>query len=305
MLTVFLTKSDVTRHARALHLLESLREALKAHPTIARSQHETLVMPKGGDVAVRLATHPSLPAFGLVTRTRGSDSALAARSTIQLFDSKSGALLAAMDASYLQSLRAALMGALAVDALARPDASTVAILGSGGAASGALKALRLVRSLERTWVYEPDKAANFELSLRLQTALSTSVRGTNSAEEAVASADLVVLTGEVPLPVDALKPGAHVTVLSADSFAEPPLPRDVLARAHKTCDARSEVPSWLEPLDADLGEVLAGMKPGRTSPSQLTVFASTGPAWLDLVCAWHAYEGAKGDDSLTRVDVTS
>jgi ornithine cyclodeaminase len=208
-----------------------------------------------------------------------------------------------MDAGHLTSLRASLVSALAADVLARPDARNVAVLGSGTAASGALKALRLVRSIDRVWMHEPDVASNFERAFRLQNALSMDLKGVDSAAEAVAEADLVVLTGGVPLPADALKPGTHVTVLAAETFAQNPLPPELLARARRFCDLNEPPLAWGGPFHAELGEVLARQQPGRTSPDELTVFVSLGPAYLDLLAAWHVYEGAKNDESLTRVDL--
>ncbi len=301
MLTALLSRADVSRHMQALHLLRELREALGARvrPTSAR----TLRFDAPGDGAstlVRQATLPGLPAYEVTVRAEWPGRA---RSVLQLHDAATGQLLALMDAGHLTSLRASLVSALATDVLARADAKHVAILGAGPAASGALKALRLVRSIEQVWLYEPNAADNFELAQRLQLSLAMAVRAVDSAQEAVQAADIVVLTGDVPLGVAVVPAGAHVTVLAAERFVEPPLPAPLFARARRFCDVSEPALEWGAPFEAELGEVLASQKDGRLGPDEVTVFASVGPAFLDLLAAWHVYEGARHDEALTRIDL--
>lgn len=303
MLTAVLSRADVSRNMQALRLLSELRDAFCAKARSASVQTLRFDAPvPGGSTLVRQATLPGLDGYSVTVRAEWPDHD-GARSVLQLHDSRSGKLLAVMDANHLMALRAALEGALAADVLARPDARRVAVLGSGAAASGTIKALRLVRTIDRVLLYEPDLAANTELALRLQTSLSASVRGVDSAAEAVAGADLVVLTGQVPLPQDGLAPGTHVTVLAAERFPTPPLPAAVLERARRICDAPAAAPAWAGPFHAELGEVLRGDVPGRRTPEELTVFVSVGPAFLDLLAAWHVYESARDDEALTRLDL--
>lgn len=304
MLTAFLSRADVSRNTQALTLLQALREAFTARVHPASVQTLQFDAPTdGGSTLVRQAALPGLPAYSVTVRAEFAAPTRPARAVLQLHDATTGKLLAVMDAAHLTQLRASLVSALAADVLARPEAKDVAVLGVGPAASGALKALRLVRSLHRVWLHEPDVASNFELAFRLQSTLSMDVKGVDSAAEAVAGADLVVLTGQVPLPTDALKPGAHVTVLGAESFVENPLPPALLGRARRFCDLNEPPLPWGGPFHAELGEVLSKQKDGRLSPDDVTVFLSGGPAYLDLLAAWHVYEGARHDETLTRVDL--
>jgi ornithine cyclodeaminase len=77
----------------------------------------------------------------------------------------------------------------------------------------------------------------------------------------------------------------------------------LLSRARRFCDLGEPPLDWGAPFDGELGEVLAGEKPGRRSTDDVTLFASVGPAFLDLLAAWHVYEGARHDESLTRIDL--
>jgi ornithine cyclodeaminase len=291
MLTAFLTRADVARHLQALHLLGELRAGFATRATGPWGPGD----PHQG-TEVRHGALAGVPAYSVTVRTDQ-------RAVLQLHEAGTGKLLALMDAGHLTTLTASLVGALAADVLARPSACDVAVLGAGAQASGALKALRLVRSLERVWLYAPDAAASFELALRLQASLSMSVRAVDSAAEAAARADVVVLTGEVPLPVDTLRHGTHVTVMRAERFLAAPLPASALARAVRVGDQAAPPGSWALPLHAELGDVLAGRAPGRTRADQLTLFASTAPAFLDLLAAWHVYQGARHDEGLTRLDL--
>jgi ornithine cyclodeaminase len=292
MLTTLLSRADVSRNMKALHLLRELGDAFAGGapgPIDATVEFEAPAF-----TSVRCATLPGLPAWAVTVRT-------GARAVLQLHDLETGKLLAVMDAGHLTALRTSLVGALGTDALARPDAKDVAVLGSGAAASSALKALRLVRSVERVWLYGPDAASSFELAMRLQASLSMAVKAVNGPGEAAANADIVLLTGGVALPEGALAPGAHVTVLGAEGFEQAPLAQAELARARLFGDGPAL--AWGHPVHARLGEVLRGERPGRGARDELTVFASSGPPFLDLVAAWHVYEGAQHDEALTRLDL--
>lgn len=302
MLTAFLSRADVSRHLQALHLLKELREALTARRKAGsvRTLGFEPSLETGSSTLVRQAAIPGFPAWMVTVRT---ESAKGARSVLQLHDAATGQVLAIMDAGHLTMLRASLMSALATDVLARPDAKNVAVLGAGPAASSALKALRLVRSIEHVWFHEPNVADNFELSYRLQKTLSMAIAAADTAKEAVADADIVVLTGPVSLEGVTFKPGVHLTVLSAETFQTAPLPLAEFSTARRFLDASEPALEWGQPFHAELGEVLSNQKPGRQSADELTLFASIGPAALDLLAAWHVYEGARHDEALTRIDL--
>lgn len=138
--------------------------------------------------------------------------------------------------------------------------------------------------------------------MKLQATLSARVKACETVEEAVALADVVVLTGSVPLPTDCVRDGAHVTVMSAERWQKSPLPESLLARARCFSDEKASLP-WAPALQGDLGQVLSTAVAPRTSVEQVTVFLSTGPPFLDLVAAWHVCEGAKHDEAVTRLNL--
>jgi ornithine cyclodeaminase len=303
VLTAILSRAEVSRHMQALHLLSELRQAFTARAQ-GGDQSISFEAPGAfGATVVRQATQPGIPAWSLLVRAAQPTTSKSSGALLQLYDTKTGHLLAMMDGGHLTSLRAAVVGALAADALAAPNARDVALLGGGAAVSSALKALRLVRSLERVTLFDVDLAASTEQAFKLQATLSASVRACETPEEAVREADLVVLAGPVPLPTDALKPGAHVTVMSAETSDAAPLPVPLLARARCFCDDPRPPMGWAPALKGTLAQVLAGAVPARTGPDDVTAFLSIGPPFLDLVAAWHVYESARRDESLTRIDL--
>lgn len=294
MVTTLLSRGEVSRHTQALHLLREVREAFARQGAVAGSQ---ATFPD--EVRVTRGALPGIPAFSLSVETRTEKGP---GTLVQLYDRDSGRLLAVLDGGHLSLQRSSIVGALAADVLSRPDATNVALLGTGPVVSSALKALRLTRSLTRVTLYDFDLAASTEQALTLHASLAARVRACETPEEAVAVADIVVLGGTVPLPVDALRDGTHVTVLNALRYQQPPLPLEVLARARVfSDDPRATVP-WAPPAVAGLAQVIDGSVPARLEPEQLTIFLSTGPAFLELVSAWHVFEGARRDESLTRLD---
>jgi ornithine cyclodeaminase len=235
---------------------------------------------------------PDFPAWCVTTKS-------GAHSVLQLHDTATGGLLAVMDSVHLATLRASLVGALAADVLARSDAKHVAVLGSGAAASGALKALRLVRSIEHVWVNEENEAQNFARARALATSMSMDVHAVDSVEEAIAAADLVLMTGGVSLGELKLRAGTHVSVVHANAFNFAPLAPSELKHARAFSDGASP---WASA--QTLGEVLRGA-PGRVDADDVTLFVGVSPPQLDLIAAFHVFEGARHDEALTRLDLES
>lgn len=264
MLSLILNSADVTRNLEALTLLEELRAALISRPSIPVTAQLLSIGPRAG---------------------------------LNLLNPE-GKLLAVLDPEPLTLLRTSLVAALAADALAPPEAKRVAMLGGGPLASSTLKALRLVRSLREAWLVTTEPEQAWGEANALQHTLKTPVRAVDRVADAVANADLVVLTGGVDLPEVALWPSVHLSLPAANRFDAAPVTAGVLANAWRVSDG--EGPSWGQPVHAQLGAVLA---PGAARPAgRSTLFLGAGPAWLDLVAAWHVYQGALGDETLARVD---
>jgi ornithine cyclodeaminase/alanine dehydrogenase-like protein (mu-crystallin family) len=231
---------------------------------------------------------------------RGLHTHLAA---ISLFDTDTGELLAVMDGRYITEVRTAAASAVSVKYLARPEARVLAILGSGVQARSHLAALRLVRNFTdiRAWSPNPE---------RLHAFAQPPVRASASAAEAVEGADVIVLaTSSVSPAIDHrwIRPGAHVIAIGACRPSQREIDPELVACAHVVVDSKAAalkesgdiiggISEGRYPEDhvrAEIGEIAAGRRPGRTSVEEITLYKSLGLAIEDLAAAQLAYQRAR------------
>ncbi len=212
---------------------------------------------------------------------------------ILLFKPETGEPLVTMDGRLITEMRTAAVSAVATRLLARPDASALAILGSGVQARSHLEALRLVRTIREVRVWSPRNAPAF--------AKEFGVRAVPSAEAAVRGADLVVVATSSQTPVLSgawLAPGTHVNAVGAPRPTWRELDDEALRRTKLYVEQREA--ATRESGDviasgkifAEIGEVVAGTKPGRQSPDEITLYKSVGVAVQDVVSADLVYRKA-------------
>jgi ornithine cyclodeaminase/alanine dehydrogenase-like protein (mu-crystallin family) len=210
---------------------------------------------------------------------------------IMLFRPETGEPLAMMDGRLITEMRTAAASAVATQQLARADASVLAILGSGVQAHSHLEALRLVRPFSEVRVWSPRNARAF--------AERHGVTATATPEEAVRGADVVVVavnSREPALFGRWLSPGTHVNAIGATRPDWRELDDEVLARARLYVDSREaatresgDVMAAREVV-AEIGEVVAGVHPGRGSADATTLFKSVGVAVEDVAAAALVYD---------------
>jgi alanine dehydrogenase len=218
---------------------------------------------------------------------------------IALFGEDDGRPLAVMDGAYITAIRTGGTAAVAAKALARDDARVLAILGAGVQGGSHLETFTRVRDFDEIRVASRDGAKASALAARHPKA-----RVAGSFEEAVRGADVVACCTDAREPVirrDWLEPGVHVS--SVGGTFGPELDRDTLAAAKVFVEWRGAAlnapPAGaheLQGMDADaiteVGEVLAGTRPGRTSDRDITVYKSTGHAVEDAATARLVYDRA-------------
>jgi ornithine cyclodeaminase/alanine dehydrogenase-like protein (mu-crystallin family) len=242
-----------------------------------------------------------MPAFAagalgakLVTFFPGNTGIHTHHALILLFRPETGEPLAILDGRLITEMRTAAVSAVATQCLARPDAAILAILGSGVQARSHLEALRLVRPLGEVRVWSPRNGAAF--------AERHGIRASGSAEEAVRGADVVVVATSARTPVLQgawLSPGAHVNAVGAVRPDWRELDDDTIRRARLYVDSREaatreagDVIAAGEPY-AELGEVVAGARPGRQSADEITLFKSVGVAVADVAAADLVWQAAR------------
>lgn len=213
--------------------------------------------------------------------------------TIVLFEPETGEPLVNMDARLITEVRTAAVSAVATKYLAQPHASVLGIIGSGVQAHSHLEALRLVRQFEDVRVWSPRHAEDF--------ARRFNVRAVASAEEAVRGANVVVTATTSKTPVlsgEWLSPGVHINSVGACRPDWRELDDETLQLSRVYVDSREAA---LEEsgdviaagrIFAELGEVVAGAKPGRESAEETSLFKSLGLAVEDVVTAELVYRKA-------------
>ena len=213
------------------------------------------------------------------------------------FDPATGEPLAIMDATAITALRTAAGSALSTRLLARADARVLAIVGTGVQARAHARFVALVRELEELRVAGRDAAKAERLAEELRAG-GLPARAA-AAEEAVRGADIVCAATHSPEPVVHgawLAPGAHVTSVGYNPAGRE-LNADAVARALVVVESRATAlappPAGSndlagmapEQVHAELGELVAGSRPGRTSDEQVTLYKSVGVAVQDTAAA--------------------
>lgn len=295
-LAVMLDEAAVRGHLRMADLIPAIARALADLSTGRAVQPPRQMLQVPG----RDGFFAAMPAFAggalgakLVSFFPGNTGIHTHHALIQLFRPDTGEPLVTMDGRLITEMRTAAASAVATQWLARPDAGVLAILGSGVQARSHLEALRLVRPIGDVRVWSPRGAAAF-------AERHDGVRATPSAEAAVRGADVIVVATSARTPVLEgawLAAGAHVNAVGAVRPDWRELDDDTLRRARLYVDSREaatreagDVIAAGEPY-AELGEVVAGTRPGRESAEEVTLFKSVGVAVEDVVAAdlvWQA-----------------
>lgn len=228
---------------------------------------------------------------------------------VLLFEAERGRLLAIIDATSVTAIRTAAVSALATRALAREDASTLALIGSGVQARTHLEAIREVRPISRVRVASltPERARAF--ARRESARHGLPVEACETVRDAVAGADVVCTVTSSRVPVvrgEWLAPGAHVNAVGSSVAAARELDTDAVVRSRLFVDRResalAEAGDFLiargegavddAHIRGELGEVLLGAVPGRTAPGEITLFKSVGLAVEDVAAARRIFAAA-------------
>ncbi len=235
---------------------------------------------------------------------------------VVVVDATTGEPAAMMDGTYLTALRTGAASGAATDLLARQDARTAAIFGAGVQGRTQLEAVCAVRPIQAAWVYDvaPERAGDFAAEMRPDRCgrrrLSLPVRVAETPTEAARQADVVctATTSSPPVFEDAdVRPGTHINGVGAYTPQMQESPAETVLRAKVVIDHReaslAEAGDLLIPLQeglmtedhiyAELGEIAAGLKAGRASPDEITLFKSVGVAVQDVAAASAVLEAAR------------
>lgn len=277
----------------AREVLQPVRTVLTVGPTKAYYGLMPAYLPSPASMGAKLVT-----VFG-ENHKRGLPSHLA---TILLLDPETGALQAIMDGRYITEARTAAVSAVSTRFLANPDASTLAIIGSGVQARSHLEAYQHVRQLKQVRIWSPNARSRSQFVDDMSPTVNVPVVAADTADAAVRGADLIVLVTSSPTPVidDAwVSAGAHVVCVGACRPTQQEMPPPLVKRGRLYVDSRAaalveagdivmNIAAGLfdaSHIRGEIGELVLGRVPGRSSRDEITIFKSLGMAVEDVVAA--------------------
>ncbi len=309
--TLFLSSEEVRDLATPADYVDAVEAGYEDHGTdgTARPRDRLSRANPWGMLTGYTAILPGLGAMGGYTYSAGFGRK-DAWFLVSLFDADTGELLALLDGAALNPLKTGAAGAVATDHLARQDAGTLALFGSGRQAWGQLRCTAQVRDLAGVRVHSPTKTHRETFAQEAADRLGVDVVPVESASAAVDGADIVITATRSKEPVfrdEDLAEGAHVTAMGqyhperreveGATVARALYVPDLEARAHQDSGellmAIEEGLIEEDHIHAELGQIVAGDRPGRTSQAQITLFDSGGTGIETVAAAKMLYDRAR------------
>jgi alanine dehydrogenase len=300
-MTLFLSEADVKQLLTMDLALEAVEAAHCAHAT-----GRAIDIPRQRTRVPTASLHILQGALldeGVMGYKAYTVSKEGARFLVHLFDATSGRLLAVIEADYLGMMRTGATGGLAARLLARESAATVGIFGAGWQAHSQIEALCRVRPIRRVKVYSRTPERSRATTADFQRRLGVEAIAVDTPEQAARDSDIVVTITTAATPVfDGawLADGSHVNAAGSNALIRREIDEKTVSRAAVVCvDSRAtalaESGDLLPALEkgrlhagqlVELGEVVAGVRQGRKSAQEITLFESHGMAIQDLALGW-------------------
>ncbi|UPM43368.1 ornithine cyclodeaminase family protein [Halocatena salina] len=316
--TLFLRSKELSGLATPSEYVSAVREGYRQQGSAA-PRTKLVADDNAGMLTGYLAILPETGAMGGYTYAAGfGDEDV--HFFLPLFDADSGRPLALLDGASLNPFKTGATGAVGVDALARQDARTLGLIGSGAQARGQLRATMTVRPFETVTVYSPTAESREAFADAMNDRYDATVRPVATSEAAVEGSDVVITATNATEPVfdgDRLEPGTHVTAMGQYDPNVREIDATTVERATYVPDLRaratSDAGAFLQAMDerglteadihGDLGQVLAEEVPGRTTETEITVFDSGGTGIETVAAAYMLYEKAIEHDLGEYIDI--
>jgi ornithine cyclodeaminase/alanine dehydrogenase-like protein (mu-crystallin family) len=321
--TLVLTRRDVSELLTLAECIEAVEEAFRLHAEGKSLAPGVLGVPsRGGKFHVKAAgLERGRPYFAAKTNGNFPENPRrhglpAIQGVLVLCDAEDGRPLAVMDSMEITLRRTAAATAVAAKRLARPDSATVAICGCGVQGAAQLRALTHVLPLKTAYAFDADEARATAFARELSGELGLDVRAVGGLEDALARSAVCVTCTPSRRPLlfrGQVAPGTFVAAVGADSHDKQELDAGLMAVATVVADVVEQcavmgdlhhalLAGAVRQEDvAELGDVVAGRRPGRRSSEEITIFDSTGTAIQDVAAAAVVYERAQASGAGLRV----
>ena len=316
---LLLTEDDVQRLLPMNAALETIEECFRrmGEGRAKLQLRQRLELPEKGFLHYMAAADTASGYMGMKIYTSVAG---ALRFMVPLYRAATGELLALVEANNLGQIRTGAASGVATKYMARSDAKTVGIIGTGFQAATQLRAIAGVRNLLQIRAYGRDAARREAFARTMTAQLHVPVEPAETAEAAVRDADIVVTSTTSSRPVllgSWLAPGTHVNAIGANFPQKRELDEEAVTRAGIiVADSREqskiEAGDLIHVLGADAGrwanvkelsDIVLGTAPARTSDRQITLFKSNGIATEDVAAAARVYEAALKTGAGKRIEM--
>ncbi len=289
-MVLILSDADVARSCTASRAITVIRKAIHAHGDgrLAAPPRAHTAMTRGSLVFTAGALD------GLVHGMQVHDEA-GSEQVVAVWDATTGRLSAVVLGHELGRRRTGAIGAVAIDTLARPNAATLGVIGTGHQAWAQVWAATAVRTWRAIAIYSRNPYVRERFAARCREQLLVDAVAVDRPDAAVRGKDAVIVATSSSRPVfdtSWLDPGTHVSTLGPKTISSHEVPLDLLDRVDVlVTDSLAQVHGLSEPYAlstrrmVELGAVLTGALPGRTDPEQITLFCSVGLAGTEVVLA--------------------
>jgi alanine dehydrogenase len=237
--------------------------------------------------------------------------------TVVLADAGNGTPLAVMDSASITMLRTGAATAVAAKFLARSDARTATVVGCGVQGDIQLAAINAVLPLQRALLLDTDHARAEDAAARATTRLGLRAEAVKDLRAALRESDVCVTctpARRAYVMAADVAPGTFIAAVGADSQGKQEIDPTLVARATLVVDVLDQCAEigelqhalagglmTREQVHAELGDVVAGRRPGRTRRDEITIFDSSGTALQDVAAAVAVYEKARATGRGTEV----
>jgi alanine dehydrogenase len=302
---LYIKEEDVEQLLSVRDAIEALDDAFRAQATrrAFTNPRQRLKLP-GATLHMMAGAVPGYFGYKAYAVTAGK-----AHFLFYLFSSKTTDLLAIMEADVLGQTRTGAATGLATRLLANPDAGEAVLFGAGWQAESQLMAMDAVRDLKQVSIVNRNPERRAEFISKMQPRVKARLVAANSAEEAVRSSRIVttITTSKEPvLKGEWLQPGVHVNAAGSNSLLRREIDDEAVMRSNSIVvdsveQARIEVGEFLGVIETgrrhwedftEFRDVVAGVKPGRQNPADITLFKSQGLALEDVAVGKLVYERA-------------